>query len=205
LKKLEVSPSAFIAYLGLKSKLNIDPPHYVTWLFSTYDIEKSYCGHLKNYDPQEKDFDYLLVSFPTLVDPSLAKKDKSIIRLLVGARYLRKGLWEKHREDIFQKMLKKLNSLLPNIQDDIEIKEMAGPPTLNRYTSNKNGSLFGWASTSSQIDKNVFPTLTSVENLYLTGHWVTNGAGQGGVSPSAFFGKITSRAILKNPIIINSK
>jgi len=194
---LIVSPSAFITYLGLRNKLNITPAHFVTWFFSTYDIEKSFTRHLNNFKLKDLNLDYLLISFPTLIDPSLTCKDKSIIGLLIGTKYLSPELWHKHKEAISQKMIDKLCFLLPEINKQIELKVIAGPSTLERYTSNRKGALFGWASLPTQIDRNLFPSMTSVENLYLTGHWVTNGAGQGGVSGSAFCGKATSRIVLK--------
>ena len=65
------------------------------------------------------------------------------------------------------------------------------------YTLNKNGAAFGWASTINQIKASLFPPMTSLDNLFLVGHWCTIGSGQGGVPKSIFSGRKVSHLILK--------
>jgi len=194
--RLQTSPSAFVVYLGLKKKLEIHPKHYTTWLFNTYDIEHCYKEQIDLLKLQT--LDYILCTFSSLIDPSLALNNKSIVRLFVGAKYADKEKWDASKEKICQLVLKRLEQIIPDIQSCIEIKEIATPCTLNRYTSNREGALFGWASYPTQIDLNIFPSQSnSIKNLYLAGHWVTHGAGQGGVATAGLSGRIGSSLILK--------
>ncbi len=87
---------------------------------------------------------------------------------------------------------------MPGLSDSITIKEIATPLTLNRYTLNNGGACYGWTSTPLQINRNIMPPETFIKGLYLTGHWVTQGAGQGGISTVAFCGKNISERILSN-------
>jgi len=195
--KLIPSPSAFIVYLGLNKKLDINPPHYVTWFFPTYNIEAAY-GKGIDLSSCSK-FKYLVYAFPSLVDPTLAPNKKSILRIYTGAQFTNNNITNKFKERICEKMINEASRFIPELKNNIiEVKVIATPCTFYKFTYNKKGALFGLASTIKQIDRNTFPPVTTIKNLYLTGHWVTNGAGQGGVSPSVFSGKATARLLLRN-------
>lgn len=196
IKKLKVSPSAFVVYLGINKKLDIKEKHYATWHFSTYDIEKSYSEHIR--PSALPHFNYLLFDFPSLVDSTLAPKDKSTLRILVGAEYSRRNIWNKYKNIISNLIIEKANYFVTDIQKHIEIKEIATPHSFYKFTRNNRGALFGWASTPTQIERKLFPALTSLKNLYLTGHWVTSGMGQGGISTVALSGKATAKYIIRD-------
>lgn len=194
-EKLKPSASAFLLYFGLNKKIEIVPKHYTTWFFLTYDIEKCYSEQIDLIN--SPDPDYILCTFSSCIDPTIAPDNKSILRIFVGAKYADKYIWDRYKDKIYNKIIEKVNYIIPNIQDYIEIKEMATPYTLSKFTSNREGALFGWSSILSQIDRNIFPTSTSIENLHLVGHWVTHGAGQGGVATVALSGRIGASLTLK--------
>jgi len=56
---------------------------------------------------------------------------------------------------------------------------------------------YGWSSIVSQTDKNILPQATSVDGLYLAGHWVISGVGQGGVTQASLSGKYAAKMIIK--------
>ncbi|MDD5099170.1 MAG: hypothetical protein PHP35_02400, partial [Candidatus Colwellbacteria bacterium] len=195
--KLKTTCSAFVIYLGLNKKLNSIPKHFSTWLFSSYDIENCYSRYnLRNLYK----LNYLLCSFPSLIDPSLAPKGKSIVRILMGAEYADKEKWENNKEKLFEKVIVKLQPIIPGIEECLDVKEFATPCSFYRYTLNRSGSIFGWQAIPSQIERMVFPYRTSIENLYLSGHWVTNGIGQCGVAGVAFSGKYTAQNIIRKSL-----
>ena len=98
---------------------------------------------------------------------------------------------------IADKAIKKAEQIMPDFSKYIDVRVIATPHTFYRYTYNKNGAMYGWASTPDQIDKSIFPQKTPIEGLYLTGHWCTNGLGQGGISGVSYSGRHISRAIIK--------
>lgn len=195
-KRLKPSSSGFIVFLGLNRKLNIKPKHFATWFFSTYDIDKCY---RTTFDFSKIDYqDYFICSFPSLIDSTLAPDGKSIVRIFkVGVAYADKSIWDKYREILYQKTIEKVNCLIPGLQNYIEVKEIATPHTFFKFTSNRNGAWLGWASIPKQVDINVCPAETSIENLYLTGHWATNGIGQSGIPMVALSGKLTAQLIIR--------
>ncbi len=192
--QLETSLSAFGIYLGLNKELNITPKHYYTSYLSTYDVEKAYEEHADLY--KKDDFSFIFYTFSSLIDPTVAPKNKGIMRVMIGAKYEDKYIWDKYAENIANKLLEKTEHLFPGVKDSIEVKEIATPYTFHKFTSNKNGALFGWAAIPSQIDRNVFPYNTSIENLYLSGHWTTNGIGQSGVGIVALCAKGTAKKVI---------
>jgi phytoene dehydrogenase-like protein len=194
--KLKISNSAFVVYLGLKKQLNIKPKHFTTWFFSTYDIEKCY-----NFQSDKKkqlipSFDYLLCSFPSLIDKSLVPSGKGIMRIFVGARYASVKMWENSKNELYNKIITRASRMLPDLAESIELKVIGTPRSFYNYTSNRNGALFGWQALPSQTSKSIFPYQTSIKNLYLSGHWVTNGMGQSGISVVALSGREAAKIIV---------
>ena len=192
--KLKSSISAFVVYLGLNKELDFIPKHFTTGLFSTYDIDRCFDGETIVKSP---DLDYLFCIFSSRIDPTLAPQTKSALKIFTEVNFFNKNFWLTGKEALYQKIIRKVEVIIPGIEDAIEVKEIATPNTFYRYTLNKNGALFGWSALPTQVDKGVFPNQTSIENLYLTGHWVTNGIGQSGIAVVALFGKYTADKILE--------
>ncbi|OQX81524.1 MAG: hypothetical protein B6D56_02310 [Candidatus Omnitrophica bacterium 4484_70.1] len=191
-RRLKPSYSAFVVFLGLKKKLKIKPPHFVTWFLSDYDVERIY----RNINlSEEGSIKGKIIVFPPLEDTLLSFREKNTMRAIVIANY--QNIWKRYKEKICNKIIKRLSFLIPDLERLIEIKEIATPYTFYRYTFNKRGALFGWQATPNQIDRNVFPPQVSVKNLYLVGHWVTSGIGHGNIPMVAFCGKRVFRLILK--------
>lgn len=193
---LKLSSSAFIVYLGINRNLadNFDR-HFVTWQFSEYNINKCYDTD-KYYDLEKASYkktglniNYLTYHFPSLIDKSLAPRNKSILRAVIWVKPTDKQIPEVFKENLYKKILQKIHEQIPGIENFIEIKEISTPSTLYRFTSNYKGSSLGWASSFKQVDKNLFPSQTSIKGLYLTGHWVTSGIGHSGIAIVALSGK----------------
>jgi phytoene dehydrogenase-like protein len=98
-----------------------------------------------------------------------------------------------------EKMLLKINKLIPNFESFIDLKFTATPHTLYRYTLNRNGSFVGWLPSVHQAKKSNLPQQTSVKGLYLTGTWSSvNNPGQGGIPNVASSGKNCAHLILED-------
>ncbi|MCP4653219.1 MAG: NAD(P)/FAD-dependent oxidoreductase [Candidatus Omnitrophica bacterium] len=192
-RRLQPSISAFAVYLGINDRLKDVPRHLTTWFFSTYDIDKCYSPQ-----PHIADIDYLICSLPSLVDDSIAPKEKNAIRIMIAANYETTDTWNARKDFVSSKLLKKLNNLIPNVINCIEVKEIATPCAFAKITSNRSGALFGWAATKDQIDMCHCPSDTRFKNLYLTGHWVTKGVGQSSIPLVILCGKNAAKKIIRN-------
>jgi phytoene dehydrogenase-like protein len=201
IKNLEISPSAFIVYLGLNKSYSKILKNRCSWwcvLNDNLNIEKIF----SDLDRKEKPYseDGFFCFFPSSHDTSLAPPDNEVILLLVPAKMTDSNFWLKNRHYVAAELIKKAEKFVPDLSNSIVVNELATPLTLYRYTSNKNGASYGWASTLSQIDRNTMPPKTFIKNLYLAGHWATQGIGPGGISTVAYCGKNVAKLVIKSLI-----
>jgi phytoene dehydrogenase-like protein len=93
--------------------------------------------------------------------------------------------------------MKRAEKIIPNLSECVKVKEIATPQTLYKYTLNREGAVYGWASVISQSDENI-SYKTPIKNLFLSGQWVSFFGAQGGVSMVALVGRNVARSILKS-------
>ena len=197
MSSLEISPSAFIVYLGLNRHYADVLENRSSWwcsLSNDLSIEKIYSDLDRKNQPYSDDV--VFCAFPSSHDLSLAPPDNEVIFLLVPAKMKDAGFWGKNKYNLADELVKRAEKFVPGLSQYIATREIATPSSLCRYTSNKNGSSYGWAATPLQIDKNTMPLTTPIGGLYLAGHWVTQGVGPGGISSVAYCGKNVAKLII---------
>jgi prolycopene isomerase len=173
---------------------------YFTYLRLLSDLEEEDRILRKGEIPQNPT---LMVSIPTLLDPSLAPPGQHILSVLINVPYHYQENWgggdfEKYRrikEDFSQKILHQLESkLIPGLRSHLLFYEAATPLTLERYTGNEMGAMYGLASTPQQVGNLRPPHQTPIPGLFQVGHYTRPSHGIVGASLSGFIG---SRIILK--------
>jgi len=195
IKKLIPSPSLFVLYLGLDKKIsNINGCNI--WKSNVYEID-NYMLNLTDAFRKKK-IPFFMVSFPSEHDYETKMLNKQVMQVYLIAPYYTKNFWEINRESLSEKVIKELEKENLFIKNKIRVKLTAIPPTFKRYTSNKRGAAFGWASTVQQVDSSILPQASSIDGLVLAGHWCMIGNGQGGIPTVAFSGKKASELILKS-------
>jgi phytoene dehydrogenase-like protein len=200
MKRFEYSLSCFILYIATDLDLkNRDLP-YITYLRSIYDLEEEGRMLRRGEIPQNPT---IILSIPTLLDPSLAPDGKHLVKVLVTAPYDYRERWGRNdpesyrqiKEEISQKILQQLESrLIPGLRNHLLFYEAATPLTLERYTGNEMGAMYGLASTPQQIGDLRPPYWTPVPGLFQVGHYTRPSHGIVGTSLSGLF---AARAILK--------
>lgn len=192
LHTLEPSPSLAVLYLGVK-----DTPFRETcntWKSTTTRLNR----YFDNFEEHVRDLHipFYVVSFPGCHDPT-RPRDKQVVQVYTSVPYVSAPFWKSHSGLFAKKMIAELERAGIVSPGSIEVKETATPPTFQRYTLNHMGAAYGWASTVDQVNPSIFPQGTSINGLYLAGHWCTLGNGQGGISRVAFSGKRAAEMILK--------
>jgi len=199
INNLEISPSAFIVYLGLNknySKILKDRCGWWCFLSNNFNVEKVFSDLDRKDKPYSEDGFFCF--FPSSHDSSLAPPDHEVILLLVPAKITDNNFWLENKHSLAVGLIKKAENFIPDLSNSIAVKEIATPLTLYRYTLNRNGASYGWASTPLQIDMNTMPPVTFIKGLYLVGHWVTQGIGLGGIATVAYCGKNVAKLITKS-------
>lgn len=199
-ERFEYSLSSFILYVATDLDLNEMGLPYFTYLRALSDLEEEYRMMRRGEIPKNPT---LIVSIPTLLDPSLAPNGQHLLKVLVVAPYHYQERWgvtspetyRRVKEEFFQKVLLQLESkLIPDLKDHLLFYEAATPLTLERYTGNEQGAMYGLASTPEQIGHLRPSHQTSIPGLFQVGHYTRPSHGIVGVSLSGLF---AARAILK--------
>jgi len=197
---LEYSLSGFLLYVATDLDVKRMGLPYFTYLRFLSDLEEEDRMFQRDEVPKNPT---TMVSIPTLLDPSLAPPGQHLLKVLVTVPYHYQGKWgggdaEKYRrikEDFSQKVLRQLESkLIPGLRDHLLFYEAATPLTLERYTGNELGAMYGLASTPRQVGNLRPPHQTSIPGLYQVGHYTRPSHGIVGASLSGF---IAGRIILK--------
>jgi prolycopene isomerase len=199
-RPFEYSLSCFILYMATDLDLKGLGIPYFTYFRSIIDLEEEDRILRRGDIPKNPT---MIVSVPTLLDSSLAPPGQHIIKVLIPAPYRYRQEWgkedaEKYRqikEEFSQHILQLLEAkLLPGLREHILFHEAATPLTLERYTGNEMGAMYGLASTPQQIG-NLRPShQTPIEGLFQVGHYTRPSHGIVGASLSGLF---CARAILR--------
>lgn len=200
-ERFEYSLSCFILYLATDLNLREMGLPYFTYLRSLSDLEEEHWMMLRGEIPKNPT---LIVSIPTLLDPSLAPEGKHLVKVLVVTPYPYQERWgsgnpetyQRIKEDFSLKILQKVESkLIPGLRNHLLFSEAATPLTLERYTGNEQGAMYGLASTPGQIGPFRPSHQTSIPGLFQVGHYTRPSYGIVGASLSGLF---AARAILKS-------
>lgn len=173
--------SFFLMYMGVRSVGDAALRKIVGWHHEHFDLNRCFRSSF-----------YLFV--PTLVDASLSREGDHIIEFMMpfpheyGAYRRWDDLaWREAKAGLEQAAVGKIEDLLgQKIGDKIVVKGSSTPRTIERYTANSQGSMYGWEMTPDQMHVHRLGYVTPFRNMYLTGHWTSPGCGVASVCISGW-------------------
>lgn len=175
---LKVSPTGFMLFLGVNMDLSTYPSHFQ--IGKDLDIIKK---ARENKFTMEK----LAVRIPANIDPALKNEGKYGLVAFIFAPYSWENYWKagvekirgeeykKFKDEITEEAISIIEKVIPNIGENIEVKELATPLTFERYVQVTEGAWFGSLSLRKKPEMQ-----TSISNLLLVGASV-----KGSGAPSA--------------------
>ena len=178
-------------YLGFKREVSaLGNSSYVTFVYNeeaktVNDIVSNLHGDITN-----RGFTFVDYS---QIDSGLAPKGTSFGSLCT-IDYL--SDWEglddeadkEKKEQVAQAFIRKLEKLIPGISEEIEYYELGTAKTVQRYTLNPGGSIYGYAQLPEQSGILHRPSNSSpVKNLYFASAWANPGGGFTGAILSGWF------------------
>ncbi|MGB9627627.1 MAG: phytoene desaturase family protein [Thermodesulfobacteriota bacterium] len=196
----EYSHSCFILYLATNLDLGKKGIPYFTYLRTLSDLEEEDRMLQRGEIPKTPT---MILSVPTLLDPSLAPSGQHLMKVLVTVPYHYREQWGRRnpemyrhlKEEFSEGLLQQLESrLLPGLMDHLLFYEAATPLTLERYTGNERGAMYGLASTPKQIGISRPPNQTPIPGLFQVGHYSRPSHSIVGASLSGLF---AARSILQ--------
>ena len=132
-----------------------------------------------------------LLSIPTLLDSTLAPKDKHIIHAFTPSsinewQNLSRTEYLEKKEKYFLFIIQKINKIIPDIQDNIDHKEIGTPRTHKKFLNRFEGS-YGPIPKRKLFGLLPMPfNTTDINNLYCVGDSCFPGQGLNAVAFSGY-------------------
>jgi len=183
------------SYLRRMRKLTRSKSAAVIFGATEYDFRAAGAGHeMFFYDDFDHDREYrraatgegagFLVTVPTLIDPTLAADGKHLVVLTTLVDYDVGSSWREQKSRAADTLLARAERALPGLTSSLCFAEGASPRTMERYTLNTAGAIYGWELSPSQVGIARPSQRTPIAGLYLAGHWTRPGGGIYGVTVS---------------------
>ncbi len=188
IKRQENALSAIQLYLGLDCGLDaLGMTDHSFAVFAGYDQEENYRRML--------DGDYARTSYSctayTNVDPSLAPEGRGVLNIfsldhVKNWEGLTRSAYESRKRRATEAILDKVEKVIPNLREHIVVSELGTPKTMERYTANPEGSIFGPKQNVYQSGLNRLKPETPIRGLYLVGASIYPGGGYPSVISSGY-------------------
>ena len=208
IEAMRPSMSAFCVYLGVEMDLPEElKDDFDIFISNSWNSEQSFEKLRKGGG-----FDALAISIYSNIHPPFSpepgKKHVITLTVLQDLNEPRmKDLWavedlsrrgakyRKIKEEIADQLIEMAGEHLPGLSESIEVKSIATPVTMKRYTRNLNGAIVGWENSLSHSIFNRMQQRTPVRNLYTASAWTFPG---GGVNGATMGGCEAAHRIIKN-------
>lgn len=181
------SLSAFVSFFASSADLRALGASHETFVFPSWDHQAEYEATLQGH-PRA-----FLMAVPSLTDPTLAPAGTHVVTLTTLVPYEIGVSWREEKKRFGERLLRAADSVFPGLKDSASHVEGASPRTMERYTLNLTGSIYGWEPTPDQVGPKRLAHTTPISGLYLSGHWTQPG---GGVYAVVASGLQTAQAIL---------
>ena len=207
----EVSMSCSVLYLGLKKSIGeINPAlkdKYEIFLNPDNVTEEQEYEQYKMGAPVtlsgEKCNKTLAITMHSNIDPSQNSKDKSVLNVFLADNYDRWGNLSRkeyidQKEEETEQILDTLECYLPDIRQYIEVSEFATPVTVQRFTNNHKGAIYGYSQHIKQGGlKRLGMVSSKIKNLHFCSAWGFPGGGYEGSMRGAFY---SVHSVLSNKV-----
>ena len=190
--RMTPSLSAFVMYLATDLDLRHLDAHHEMFFYRSWSHDETYRQVVAGQPSG------LSISVPTLVDSSLAPAGEHLITATTLIPYDLGASWRTEKARYADRLLEELEAVFPSVRGHITFAEGASPRTMERYTLNLTGAIYGWEVSPQQVGRRRLPHATPIRGLYLSGHWTQPGRGIYGVVAS---GLETARAIAGDQVL----
>jgi phytoene desaturase len=178
LHRLERSYSAVVAYAATDLDLAGLGLEHETFLYSDWDHERAFLSSGSGRP------EWTGITIPTRSDPGLAPAGEHLLILTALARFDAVKNWRFEKERAVESLVAVAEERIPGLARHLTFCEGATPRTLERYTRNEQGAVYGWALSPGQVGPGRGGQSTPVDGLFLAGHWTQPGGGVQGVIAS---------------------
>jgi len=189
-----VGASLLTVYYGFsKSLKELGNRHYSTFVFDESVRHQSDIQGNNHADFDRRGFTFVDYS---QVDSNLAPKGKSVgaiccIDYLEDWKTLDRESYRRRKQYAGEQLTQRLENLVPGASGYIEHMEVGTARTVQRYTLNPGGAVYGFAQVP---DRPPIPSLDAFSNMHIASAWGKFG---GGFSGAIFSGYMTAMDVLR--------
>ena len=191
LESLKIGLSPYVVYLGVNHDYREKFPAGVHELMITESYSQP--ENFKYFSEGDiSKVSYAIADY-SLVDPTAAPKGKSVICLTTMMPYDYQDGWHEKesyakyralKEETANVLIKRTEKYLPGLSSYVEVLEVGSPRTMEHFTLNPRGTIFGWDNSPDQSMLRRLKQETPIKNLFLAGAWTFPGGGQSAVLSS---------------------
>ncbi|HGG65073.1 MAG TPA: NAD(P)/FAD-dependent oxidoreductase [Rhodobacteraceae bacterium] len=187
--KLETGMTACSLYIRLDTpieNLNPDLEGHYEYVRPPEGSEAQHYERFQSRSGFDDDYskDGLTLTIHSTVDPQ--EGTGSILNLFYADNYAR---WASLGDNAYQaqkrieidKMLNELEKLLPDVRNHIDIIELGTPLTMQKFTGNEGGAIYGFAQSLAQSGRKRFKINSPLRGLKFVSAWSNPGGGYEGV------------------------
>jgi prolycopene isomerase len=184
LDQMEIGPSILQVFLGVDRDYTKEfgGAHTIS-LFKTEDyLEET--RFWKEGDVENLSF--FIVNY-SVTEAMVAPAGKNVIVFTAYMPYEWKDGWyenasyEKYlalKQEVATVLIRRAEEVLPELSSHIEVMEVGSPRTMEHYTLNPKGAVYGWAVDMKHSGPGRLAQETPIPNLLLAGVWTRSGHGQ---------------------------
>jgi prolycopene isomerase len=189
LDSLETSLSAAALYLGTDGPLPLDhETAHEIFAFDSWDHDEVFAA-LNEPRPAS-----VSITVPSKVDAALAPADTDVVGLIALAPHDPDPPWDVQSTTSFQDaMIAAADKVVPGLEQHVALRVAGYPGTMERFTSNYRGAMYGWAHSPAQAAGYRLRRRTPIAGLFLAGHWTQPGSG---VIPATVSGQLAAQHVL---------
>lgn len=190
----QIGASLLTVYFGFsKPLIEIGSRHYSTFVYD--DSVRSQKDILKNNHSGFETRSYTFVDY-SQVDAQLSPPNKSVgaicaVDYTEDWENLSREEYKKKKKDVADIFISRLDQLIPGLKDVVEHVEVGTAKTVQRYTLNPKGAVYGFAQNPGRTPLN---SINGLGNLYIASAWGKFG---GGFSGAIFCGYMTAMDIIR--------
>ncbi len=178
LARLSPSISAFVTYLATDLDLASLRATHETFAYESFDHEAAFEATLAGRPG------WWSATVPTLADPTLAPAGTHLMTLTTLVPYDAAKNWRAEKPARVAAMIDAASKRFPGLGESVRFAEAGTPRTMERYTRNSDGAIYGWALAPDQVGPGRPANETPLAGLWLAGHWAQPGGGVYGVVTS---------------------
>ncbi len=191
---LEPAASLLTVYFGFNKKLkDIGNQHYSTFIYNESINKLADIRPNNHADFNQRSFTFVDYS---QIDSKLAPDNKAVgavccIDYTADWESLNKENYKKRKDQAAQAFIDRLEKLIPGFRKAVEYYEVGTARTVERYTLNPQGAVYGFAQTPIRVKTTIKNPLT---NLYFASAWTQTG---GGFSGAIFSGYLCAMEVIR--------